>query len=134
MFPRATLIDFIVISLDVKHVKHFKKCQTKVSTFFYGFYINWYVCIYVQASVIYLYLYVTLGPFVFVPKTPSVELGYQCNLNWTLGRIKECDDFVGSRCFQDIGRSHPRCVCRPGYASRYDAPTFLCEGIDIETI
>ena len=64
----------------------------------------------------------------YVPERPTVELGDFCNDNVTLGRIRECADTVFTRCAQDLGRSHARCICRPAFASRYDALAFQCEG------
>ena len=64
----------------------------------------------------------------YEPTIPIEELGAQCNWNVTHGRIVNCYDDVLTLCVQEKGRSHPRCVCRPGFASRYNAMYFQCEG------
>ncbi|XP_053372547.1 low-density lipoprotein receptor-related protein 1B-like isoform X2 [Mercenaria mercenaria] len=65
--------------------------------------------------------------FVIEPPSPVVEIGLQCDARRTCNKHDEGRKYW--RCAKEEGRQHTRCLCVPGYASKYNSETFSCKEI-----
>lgn len=68
-------------------------------------------------------------PFSYMPSIPDVVRGARCDVRTR--RPCHLDEYGQKyeRCAMDEGQTEHRCLCVPGYISKFDAPKFECKEI-----